>query len=391
MRVVHVITTLTTGGAERQLELLMNHSAHHSAVIALYDGGAVADSLRVAGHPVEVLGMAGWRKPLAWFRLALALRRYRPDVVHVHLLAAQLWGIPAARLAGVKVVISSEHSLMDDTTEGRPLSPWLRRRYRVLERLSTHTVAVSGTTAERLRRWGVPAERISVVENGIDFAAFRFADADRAAVRAELGIGPDVRVIGAVGRLETVKRLDQLLRAGAPRLRAGGHALIVAGAGELLDSLQKLSSELGVADTVRWLGARPDVPRVLAAMDVLVSPSRDETFGLAVIEGLAGGLPVVYAQCPALDDLDEADDGAGAPPWALRIASSGLSDEAEVRELAGALEATLDTPPARPADLESGEGVARYRVPAGLQRRFGVAGTAAALDELYRRMTERVR
>jgi len=358
LSVVHIIATLTTGGAERQLELLVASSAHQATTWCLFAEGPVADSMRAAGRRVQLLGTSGWRKPLSIPRLALRLRRHRPDVVHVHLLSGQLWGIPAARLAGVPVVVSTEHSLMEDTIEGRPHTWWLRLLYRVLERLATHTIAVSATTAERLQAWNVSAGRVSVVENGVDFQALRYDPVARAAVRAELGIADDVVVIGAVGRLDPVKRIDEVIAAAAPELSRGGHLLLVAGTGPQQPELAEHADLLGVAEQVRFLGGRTDVPRLLCAMDVLVSASRDETFGLAVIEALGSGLPVVYVQCPALDELLE------RPTWAVR--STGAELGADLAALLGAL--------------------GRRPVPAELVDRYDVRTTAARVDMLYERL-----
>nr|WP_276611047.1 glycosyltransferase [Kineococcus siccus] len=361
MRVVHVITTLTTGGAERQLELLVQRTAAATATVCLYEAGPVGDAMRARGDRVRVLGMAGWRKPLAVLRLARVLRAHAPDVVHVHLLAAQLWGIPAARMAGVRVVVSSEHSLMADTVEGRPHAWWLRLLYRGLERAATHTVAVSETTAERLVGWGVRRDRITVVDNGIDVDALTPAPADRAAVRSELGLADDDVALVVVGRLDPVKRVDEVLRACAPRLAAGGHVLLVAGAGSLLGDLQALAADLGVSHAVRWLGPRGDVPRVLAAADVALSASRDETFGMAVVEAVASGLPVVFVQCPALTELSAVPEGA--------VEVAGGPD---------GLRAGLD-------ELQR-RGLHRRDVPAELSLRYGAAAAASAVDALYRRL-----
>lgn len=357
-RVVHVITTLTTGGAERQLELLVARSTAQTTTVCLYGAGPVGDAMVARGDRVEVLGMDGWRKPLAVLRLARTLRRLRPDVVHVHLLAAQLWGIPAARLARVPVVVSSEHSLMADTVEGRPHTWWLRHLYRALERGTTRTVAVSDTTSRRLQGWGVPADRITVVDNGIDVEALAPRPGDRDAVRRELGVGETDTVVAAVGRLDPVKRMDEVLRACAPRLRAGGHVLLVVGAGPLLGDLQALADELGIAPVVRWTGPRGDVPRVLAAADVVLSASRDETFGLAVVEAVASGLPVAYVQCPALDVLHPRPDG-------IVEAAPGPAG------LERALEALVAS------------GLHRRPVPAELSHRYGAVGAAAAIDAVY--------
>lgn len=363
LRVVHVITSLTTGGAERQLEMLVRRSAHECATIALYAGGPVADSMRAAGERVEVLDLVGWRRLLTSLVLARRLRRYRPDVVHVHLLSAQLWGIPAARLAGVPVVVSTEHSLMDDTIEGRPHTWWLRLLYRGLERMATHTVAVSATTAHRLHRWGVPQSRITVADNGIDFEALAFDARARQRVRAELGLAEATPVIGAVGRLDPVKRMDTILRATAPALRDGA-ALVVAGTGPLLPELQAVARDLGISDAVQWLGPRGDVAAVLSCVDVLVSGSADETFGMAVVEAIGSGLPVVYVEAPALDELD------AAPEQAVQVAPADDDATTHERRLGAAVEEALGD-------------VHRWPVPPVLTQRYGAQAAADRVDDVY--------
>jgi glycosyltransferase involved in cell wall biosynthesis len=375
--VVHVITTLTTGGAERQLELLTRLTSTRTATIALYDGGSVAESMQRAGQRVEVLHVRGWRKLVAPVLLARRLRRYAPDVVHVHLLSGQLLGIPAARLAGVPVVLSTEHSLMDDTIEGRPHRTWLRLLYRVLERLSTHTIAVSGATSERLQLWGVRRSRISVVELGIDFNQLAFDRVGRQRVRSELAIPADVRVIGVVGRLAPVKRLDVALRACAPALREGAR-LVVAGDGPQRADLEQLAADLGVTGAVHWLGPRDDMAAVLSAMDVLLSASADETFGMAVVEGLANGLPVVYVECPALDELTE------RPAHAVQVPASG-DPATDVERLGSALaDLVVDVPDVVPdEDPDQQGGPARRPVPVELAERYGSSAAAARVDRLY--------
>jgi glycosyltransferase involved in cell wall biosynthesis len=363
LTVVHVITTLTTGGAERQVESIVTHSGHRQHVIALYGGGKVADSLIAAGHSVEVLNLVGSRRLLALPLLASRIRRARPDVVQVHLLSGQLWGLPAARLSGVRTILSTEHSLMDSSIENRALSATLRQLYLFLNRMATRTVAVSSATAGRLVRWGVPADRITVIDNGIDFDALTF-DADaRKAFRAELGIADSTDVVGAVGRLEPVKRFPQLLTAVAPTLSRGRRELVITGGGPLLNALNDQALALGVADCVHVTGARADVAAVLSGVDVLVSGSRDETFGMAVIEGIGAGLPVVYAECPALDRL------VGGIPGAFRIDES--SDELEAESIRLGIDRAL-----------SAAGGGRLPVPLSVRSAYDIAATTSVLDSL---------
>lgn len=363
--VVHVITTLTTGGAERQLEAVTGRSTHPGSTVALYRSGVVGEAMVARGERVDVLGMEGWRKLLAVPRLALLLRRLRPDVVHVHLLAAQLWGIPAARLAGVPTIVSTEHSLMADSIENRPLTPWLRRLYLALERMTTRTVAVSAATRTRLVAWGVAADRIVLVDNGIDFTALAFDPSARLQARAGLGVADGTVLVGGVGRLEEVKRFPQLLRALAPTLAPGVRELALVGDGPLRGPLVELARSLGVAAAVHVLGPRPDVPALLSGMDLLVSASRDESFGMAVVEALGSGLPLVHAECPALDELDE------VPGWAVRLPGAGDEEQ----ELRAGVDAALA--------VQAPAGAARFPVPPELVRRFGIEATVEALDALY--------
>ena len=368
-RVVQVITTLTTGGAERQVESLVSHSRHRHHVIALYGGGPVADSLTAAGHSVEVLQLAGLRRLAALPILAARLRVLQPDAVQVHLLSGQLWGLPAARVARVPVVVSTEHSLMDSSIENRPLTPSLRLLYLALNRLADRTVAVSAATAHRLERWGVAAARITVIDDGIDFERVAFSSDARSAVRAELGIAEGTLLVGAIGRLEAVKRFPQLLDALAPTLERGRRELLIAGDGPLRAALTRRAEELGVTDRVHLVGPRSDVPAVLSALDVLVSPSRDETFGMAVLEAIGAGLPVVHAQVPALDALD------AQVPGSVRISSE--DDVAEAAAIRSGVETARTT-----ADG------ARLPVPEALVNAYDIRGTTARLDDLIDALRE---
>jgi glycosyltransferase involved in cell wall biosynthesis len=193
------------------------------------------------------------------------------------------------------------------------------------------------------------------VPNGLDLDALAFDPSARGEVRAGLGIAGSATVIGAVGRLHPGKRFDLLLTALAPVLGADRH-LVIVGDGPERDRLARLARELDIADRVHLVGEQP-VRAYLSAMDLLVSPSRYETFGLAVLEALAAGLPVLYRRCPALAELGTEVPGAFPLP----------DDDGE---LAAAVEKALASPPtdrARPAALD----------------RLDVAAVAARVDAIY--------
>ncbi|MFF9016081.1 glycosyltransferase [Streptomyces sp. NPDC014870] len=365
MKVLHIITGLGIGGAEQQLRLMLRHLPVDSEVVTLTNPGPVARGIESDGVPVTHLGMAGNRDLGALPRLAGIVRRGGYDLVHTHLYRACVYGRLAARLGGVRTVLATEHSLGDTQIEGRPLSAGTRALYLATERLGTTTVAVSPSVARRLAAWGVPSARIEVVPNGIDRARFGF-DADaRRMTRKLLDLPEDAFVVGGVGRLAPGKRFDRLVRAVAELPEA---RLLLVGEGPERARLTALARELGAADRVLLTGAcedpppadsaGPDLPSLLAAMDVAVSTSPDETFGLAVVEALAAGLPALYVACPAVDDL--APDEA---PGARRVGRS-------VPELVSALRGIRD---AR---------LARLPQPAAA-RRYDIAHSAQQLLSLY--------
>ncbi|MFD3948271.1 glycosyltransferase [Streptomyces sp. NPDC058579] len=365
MKVLHIITGLGIGGAEQQLRLMLRHLPVRSEVVTLTNPGPVARGLESDGVPVTHLGMAGNRDLGALPRLAGIVRRGGYDLVHTHLYRACVYGRLAARLGGVRTVLATEHSLGETQIEGRPLSAGTRALYLATERLGTTTVAVSPSVARRLADWGVPSPRIEVVPNGIDRARFRFDETARRLTRKLLDLPEDAFVVGGVGRLAPGKRFDRLVEAVAavPQAR-----LVLVGEGPERERLLAAARESGAADRVLLTGAcedpppadstEPDLPSLLAAMDVFVSTSPDETFGLAVVEALAAGLPALYVACPAVDDL--APDEA---PGARRVGRS-------VPELVSALRGIRD---AR---------LARLPQPAAA-RRYDIAHSARQLLSLY--------
>jgi glycosyltransferase involved in cell wall biosynthesis len=448
MKVLHIITGLGVGGAEQQLRLLLRQlpAEAECEVVTLTEPGAVAEGIRADGTRVTHLGMHGNRDLTALPRLTGLIRAGRYDLVHTHLYRACVYGRLAARIAGVRAIVATEHSLNEDEIEGRPVTAGVRALYMAAERLGSTTVAVSGSVERRLRRWGVPAARLHTVPNGIDARRFRFDPAARAATRARLGIPADAFVVGGVGRLVPGKRFGALIEAvaGLP-----GALLLLAGTGPEHSSLRARAAQLGAADRVRLLGewgdglaptdatpppgpfaqagptqaharqthapqthapqaharqtharqthapqaharqtrgqarpatapdepwgapdepaGAPGIPQLLAALDVFVSPSAEESFGLAVLEALASGLPVLYASCPAVEDLPR-----GEAPGARRVAADGA-------ELAARLTAALGEygPGGPPA------GAARLAVPPVVDR-YDIARSAEALMTIYR-------
>ncbi|MBW8486898.1 glycosyltransferase [Actinomadura parmotrematis] len=337
-RVLHIITGLDRGGAEQQLLLLLRHLPVTSEVAVLTGDGALSPQIEALGVPVHRIGMRGNTDLAALPALVRLIRRGRYDVVHTHLYRACVYGRLAARLAGVRHIVATEHSLGTGHIEGRATTRGVRRLYRATERLGTVTVAVSPTVAERLAAWGVPRARIVTIPNGVDAAAFAYDGEARARVRARFGLGERDFVVGTVGRLVPTKNVDVLIDAMAATAAA---VLLVVGDGPAAAELRARAARSPAAPRIVFAGETGHVADALAAMDVFASASTQETFGLGVVEALAAGLPVLYAVCPALEDLP-----AGHAPHAERLRADAAAFGAAIQRLAMRRPERFAPPPA---------------------------------------------
>ncbi len=314
MKVLHVITGLDAGGAELQLAMILRHTRHESDVVTLYNPGPVAEMIEAQGTSVRNIGMQRNTELPALMRLRAIIKAGRYDVVHTHLYRAQIYARPAARLVGTPVVLTTEHSIGETHIERRKMTRGVRALYLASERFSDATIAVSDIVKDRLVRWGVRSDKITVIPNGVDTDELGFDEAARTRVREQFGIAPDTYVIGALGRLDPNKRVDLTMEAAKPLLGDRCKILVI-GRGEDQARLEAAAERLGVTDHVIFGGYQKDTTAMLAAFDLYVAASLQETFGLSVLEALASGLPVLYTTCPALDGIhtERARMVAGTP------------------------------------------------------------------------------
>jgi glycosyltransferase involved in cell wall biosynthesis len=360
MKVLHVITGLDAGGAELQLAMILRRTRHESDVVTLYNPGPVADQIRSEGTSVRDLGMQRNTELRALLKLRRIIRDGRYDVVHTHLYRSQIYARPAARLAGAPVVLTTEHSIGETHIERRKMTRGVRALYLTSELFSDATVAVSDIVRERLVRWGVPAKKITVIPNGVDVSGLAFDPAARQQVREQFGIPADTYVIGALGRLDPNKRVDLVMEAAKPMLGERCKILVI-GRGEDQGRLEAAAERLGVTEHVIFGGYQKDTTAMMAAFDLYVAASLQETFGLSVLEALASGLPVLYTTCPALDGIqtERARMVAGTP--------DALRDE---------IRKEFDTGP-RPRVADS-----------KVFEKYGIESVVSRIDDLYEKILE---
>lgn len=283
MRVAHVIEAMHQGGAESLVVEHVRLAAPDvtSVVVALNRGGPALEAARAAGAETLVLGK-GEARLTGLLQLARVLKARRIDVVNGHNPTGAMYGTFAARLAGVPASFRTEHSIHYPGRGFRFYGPIEA----LLTRLGERVICVcEASRASHARRFRGLESRFVTVLNGVDEPAV--AARERAVVRAELGVAPDTPLALTVGSLTPQKSQDVLLRALAEARRRVPHAvLLIAGEGRLREPLRELHAELGLGDAVRFLGARNDVPDLMAACDLFVLSSSREGLSVTLLEAM---------------------------------------------------------------------------------------------------------
>ena len=304
LNVLQFIPTLDRSGAEKQMVLLakgLPRDRFRVEVAALTRLGPLAAELEGAGVPVTLIGKRHKADPFALARLVRFMKAKRFDVVQTWIFAANVYGRLAARRAGVPVVVTAEMAV--DLWKGRAqreidrrLAPWTDR-----------VVGNSRAVVEYYRRVGVPEDRLACIYSGI--ADEEAPPVDRAAVRAEFGWPPDAPLALFAGRLAPQKGVADLLAALdlLQHVRPDLRTLIV-GDGPLRGQLEATARAFRLLDgagagLVKFAGHRDDVPRLLAAADLLVLPSLYEGLPNVVLEAMQFRKPVVATAAPGTTEV----------------------------------------------------------------------------------------
>jgi glycosyltransferase involved in cell wall biosynthesis len=289
MRILLASPGMAIGGAERvvlQLAAGLTERGHRVAV----SGAAGPLDGELSRLDVERIvlperGRSATGAVGAALRLAAAIRRQRPDVVHGHNVKASVTAAAAARVAlgpWRPALVTTFHGVAGDD----------RRRSARLLRAVDAVACVSGDLADQLAAAGLPRARLSVVNNAVATPP-ALGSERRAALDDELGLAGRPVVL-AVGRLVEQKNHARLLEAAADLRRRGVEArFLIAGEGPLRATLETRRDALGLGADVTFLGPRPDARELMARADLVVFSSDWEGLSIAALEALAAGTPIV--------------------------------------------------------------------------------------------------
>lgn len=340
MKIVLLIRRLETGGAERQLVLLahgLKEKGHDVKVVTFYPGGSLERELEAI--PIAAIGKRGrWDFVRFFVRAAILLRREKPDAVYSFLHGPNLLATALKPfLKGTRIVWAIRSTYMD-WSRFHWLSGLTYRAAAVVSRFADAIVVNSASGMEYHRTQGFFPGRMVSIPNGIDTEKFHPDRTAGEAFRNELGVSPDQKLIGIVGRLDPMKDHPTFLKAAS--LLAGRRndlRFVCVGDGptDYRSELETFTKDLKINGAVVWAGERKDVFPVYNALDLLVSSSIGEGFPNVIGEAMACGVP-----CVATDVGDSA---------AIVGETGVIVQPADPEALAAGIERLLSSAPAADA------------------------------------------
>jgi L-malate glycosyltransferase len=350
-----------TGGSERQFVELANSLGRSSflpQIGCIAKRGALLNGFGREALEFPLGGnLYGLRSMQARWRLSRHLRHSQTAIAQAFDFYTNLTLIPAARMAGIPVVIGSQRQL------GDLLTPAKRRAQLAVFRWCDRVVCNSQAAADRLQNTGFPEKQIVVIGNGLSPGNF-------AVIAPALPVSPSLLRVGMIARMNTLAKNHAgfLRAAGYINKRFPETEFILVGDGPLRPDLEQQAVDLGIAHRVRFLGDRQDIPAILASLDISVLPSLSESLSNAIIESMAAGLAVVATNVGENPQLLQHDRGVLVAP---------NDDDA----LASAIERLLNNAAMR---VEFGHNARRFA-----EANFTIANVCKRYEDLYSELLDR--
>jgi len=301
LRIAHIITGLSTGGAEIMLLRLVKQQKAmdiDAVVFSLISDGELKPRIEAAGIPVIDLDFRRGRIQIYGFlRLVKNLCKWKPDLVLCWMYHANLIGGLAAQLAGSIPVLWSIHNTTLDSNKSSKMTIWIMKLGAVFSFLPAAIISCSEASRNIHEQIGYRRDKFVVIPNGFDTDLFHPDDNTGDQLKTELGMHRSKRVVGVIGRYDPQKDFPTFIQAAALIVQANPNVeflLCGQGLSEDNDELINLLMQAVIVDKVHLLGLRIDIEQVYQALDILVSSSAyGEAFPMVIGEAMACGVPCV--------------------------------------------------------------------------------------------------
>ena len=300
MKILHTITSLELGGAEKLLtELIPAQIAmgHEAELLILCDKNAVfMDNFKLKNIPVHVSKYNSIKTWKNMFQIKKYAKKGKFDIVHSHLTHAQYWTSLASRIDfGKRIYITTEHSTSNNRRQKFIFKLIDRFIYKPYKKI----ISISPATQEELIKWiGGNKKRFEIIENGVDLS--RFSQGNKIDL-SEYGLDSDDKIIIMISRFHKAKDQNTVIKSleFLPKI----YKLVLVGDGERREELEKLTSEKNLSSRVFFLGIRKDIPDLLKTSYVAVQSSIFEGFGITALESMSAGIPTIATDVPGLSAI----------------------------------------------------------------------------------------
>ena len=325
MKILQISSASSFGGGERYVTDLTNSlvARGHDLYLAVRPQSPLPRHVQLPPEKILTLPLRNALDVPSAHELDRYLRRHRIEIVHAHMARDYSLAAYATRRNRETKFVATRHVLFQ-----------LNRLHRHTLARATHVIAVSAAVARELRSQRILSDKqIAVIPNGVDVDRFN-CEFDRKEFLRGMGLPPECLLVGSIGELRTLKRHDDFIRAAA--LVPGAH-FVLAGidptpSGEVRKQLEKLVDELGLKDRFHFLGWLDQAEKLLCALDVFVSASETESFGLVIAEAMAAGTAVVATETEGAKEVIE-DQKTGI-----------LAPIGDVNRIAAAINTLLENP-----------------------------------------------